>query len=636
MTESTMSSAAVRALLGAVAVFCAADFWATEASALQFTDVTNSAGVSYQQGPPLDPLVGAELTSMTGGAAAGDYDGDGHVDLFVTRIDNHDLLFRNKGDGTFEDVTTTAFGASPLVRKTNGAAWADIDNDGDLDLYTTAVQEERHLLYLNNGGTFTEVAAARGAGVGGAGLTVHGTGVAFGDYDRDGYLDAFVAEWRPTSFDSPIRAALLRNDGAAQPGHFQNTTAAEGALVEGPSTAPFTPSFSFSPRFTDLDGDRNPDLAIASDFNTSKLFWNQGDGAATRFLDGTVVAGVFTGQNDMGSTVGDVNGDGLLDWFITDIHFDDAASAHPNGNRLFLNQGDRTFQDATDAAGVRDGDWGWGTALADFDLDGDLDLTMTNGFVDGDQFLNDPMRLWSNDGTGVFTEVSAAAGITENRQGRGLLTFDYDNDGDLDIFVANNGGAPALLRNDTITTDGFLKIKAVGVESNRDGVGARVIVTPDLANPDAVLIREIDAGSHYLAQSESIAHFGVGDHATIDEIMILWPSGTNQRLTDVPANSTLTVTENSADFNGDGVVDAADYTLWRDTYGATGDLLIGDADADGEVDPDDLAMWQAAFGAVTYSISTAGPVSIPEPASLGLFAGLMGGFFASRRAKPRA
>ena len=254
------------------AFFSAATLLGARADALSFTNVTSAAGFTHTQGPPLHPLNSPTVISMTGGAAATDYDGDGFVDIFVTRTNNHDLLYRNRGNGTFEDVTTQAFGPSPLNLTTNGAAWGDIDNDGDQDLYVTTVGEARRLLYINAGGVFTEAAGSRGAAVGSPGQAVFGTGVAFGDYDRDGYLDTFVGEWRPDSLESPIRAPLLRNDGAAQPGHFTNRTLADGALVEAQPGGSDVSSYSFSPRFVDFDNDREPDLAVASDFLTTRLF----------------------------------------------------------------------------------------------------------------------------------------------------------------------------------------------------------------------------------------------------------------------------------------------------------------------------------------------------------------------------
>ena len=153
-----------------------------------FTNVTVAAGINHVQGPPIDPLSTPEVTGMTGGAAAGDFDGDGWVDLFVTRSNNTDILYRNLGNGQFADVSSTAFGATPLNAPTNGAAWGDIDNDGDLDLYVTTVGHTQHLLYINAGdGTFSEQAIARGAEVSDGVELTNGTGIALGDYDRDGF-----------------------------------------------------------------------------------------------------------------------------------------------------------------------------------------------------------------------------------------------------------------------------------------------------------------------------------------------------------------------------------------------------------------------------------------------------------------
>jgi len=584
-----------------------------------FTNATVQAGISYFQGPPIDPLGTPEVTGMTGGAAAGDFDGDGWVDLFVTRSNDTDILYRNLGNGQFADVTTSAFGSSPLNVTTNGAAWGDIDNDGDLDLYVTTIGYNQHLLYINAGdGTFSEQAVARGAAVSDGAELTNGTGIALGDYDRDGYLDVFVGQWRPNVASGPLQSRLLHNDGTNQPGNFSDTTDAAGVSLELTSGPKAGGSYSFSPRFADLDGDRNPDLAITSDFGTSRLFWNEGPDAPTQFSDGTLAAGTNTGQNDMGSTIGDIDGDGKLDWFITDIYRDPLANAHPNGNRLFRNEGSRQFSDTTDAAGVRNGDWGWGTAMLDYDNDGDLDITLTNGFIDGGQFLNDPMRLWDNDGTGQFTEIGAATGVSDTGQGRGLLTFDYDHDSDLDIFVVNNGNQPVLLRNDGGNNNGFLRIRTVGTLSNRDGIGALIQVTPDIQQPGEQMVWEVNAGTHYLAQSEFIAHFGLGSAVqSVDKVLILWPSGVQQMLLNIPADTLTSVVELAGDFDANGLTDGIDLNTWQAGFGqpslaaALGD---GDADGDGDVDGHDFLYWQMGYGGSASAPAVVGnATAVPEP-----------------------
>jgi hypothetical protein len=525
---------------------------ATAASAVAtplFTNVTKEAGVDYVQFVIPDPPPALEPLYMSGGAAAGDYDGDGWVDLYVTRLGAPGILFRNKHDGTFEDVTVAAgLGGGPLTG--NGAGWVDIDNDGDLDLYVTSLSDTRFYLYINDGaGHFTEEAVARGAAV--AGVDQHfGYSVAFGDYDQDGWLDIHTTEWRPNPLNPSgalANARLLHNRGAAAPGHFEDVTAAAGVALDNISP---NGSFSFASRFTDLDGDGWPDLIITSDFGTSRLFWNNRDGT---FTDGTVAAGVGKDENGMGSALGDYDGDGRLDWFVTSI-FDPAHTCATapcqwgfTGNRLYRNMGNRTFSDQTDAAGVRNGFWGWGAAFFDFDNDGDLDLIMTNGVDFPGQALDapfnaDPMRLWRNEGAGSMTEISAAAGITDTGSGKGLLTFDYDHDGDLDVFVVNNAGHPVLYRNDTVTDSGWLRVRAMG-RQNREAIGAGVTVRTMTGGPSQY--REIDASSHFLGQSETTAHFGLGPGIDpVAEVKIRWPhSFTLQTLNNVSRNSTLVAQE---------------------------------------------------------------------------------------------
>ncbi len=308
--------------------------------------------------------------------------------------------------------------------------------------------------------------------------------------------------------------------------------------------------YSFCSAFTDLDDDGWPDLAVAADFGSSRLFWNNGDGT---FSDGTLAAQVGSDENGMGTALGDFDMDGDIDWFVTSIWCgEDCTAAVPEtgvgrtGNRLYRNEGGRRFSDATDAAGVRVGYWGWGTQFFDYDNDGDLDLIMTNGYAYPadiyQSFFDDPMRLWQNDGAGVMTERSQDLGVTGTASGKGLLVFDYDNDGDLDVFVVNNSGSSQLLRNDGPSVNGWLRVRLTGTESNRDAFGARVSVDVDGAKP--TLVRELRGGGQFLGQNERVLHFGLGPGVRrVRKVRVRWPSGKEQSLTNVAANQVLDLVE---------------------------------------------------------------------------------------------
>lgn len=317
-------------------------------------------------------------------------------------------------------------------------------------------------------------------------------------------------------------------------------TVAAGVEVEAPQGV-----FTFAPRWADLDDDGFPDLAIAGDFGTSRLFWNDGDGT---FTEGTLAAGVGTDENGMGAAIGDVDGDGRLDWFVTAIYdpLDTCATLAcnwgPSGNRLYLNAGNRTFVDATDQ-GVRDGGWGWGAVALDCDHDGDLDLAMTNGvvfdfFPMDDPFNDDPMKLFRNDG-GSFTEIAAASGLTDTRSGKGLLSLDYDRDGDLDLFVVNNADTPVLYRCEG-TAGHWLQVRLEARGPNRHAIGSRVRVfrTPGAAP----MLRELSASSNFLGQDEILAHFGLGNSPSpVHLVEITWPDGSVTRLSDVTVDQHLLV-----------------------------------------------------------------------------------------------
>jgi hypothetical protein len=524
-----------------------------------FVDVTEDAGVTYVQQVPR-AVEACRFSSfcvperMTGGAAVADVDGDGDLDLFATRLDATNLLFCNRlvetGEARFEDCTAGS-GLAGAAPDANGAAFGDLDGDGDPDLYVTAVASPRFYLFVNDGaGRFAEDAVARGAALD-TGYTHLGYGVELGDFDNDGWLDVHTSEWGTPVLGQlqpghPGHTRLLRNRGAAHPGHFDDVTEAAGVAIsryEG---------WSFASALRDLDGDGHLDLAIASDFGTSVLFWNDGDGT---FSEGGAAAGVGTDENGMGSTFGDADGDGDLDWFVTSIY--DASGpcpTHPqcpfgaSGNRFYRNDGGRRFSDQTGDAtsGLRDGGWGWGTALFDYDLDGDLDLAMTNGVdypdtTSEEAYHADPLRLWRNDGAGAWTEVAQAEGLTDTRAGKGLLVFDYDADGDLDLFVVNDAEAPVLYRNQTRAPDGpsWLRVR-VRARPGGDALGARVRVTPHGGAPQ---LRVIGSASHFLGWSDPAAHFGLGASPGPVHLEVAFPSHREPVLLDLaPAELDRTVT----------------------------------------------------------------------------------------------
>lgn len=475
---------------------------------------------------------------MTAGAAAADYDGDGFVDLVVTRSHGRPLLYRNAGDGTFTERGLTA-GIGDYAWGTAGAAWADIDNDGDQDLYLTTLGDHRYYLYVNNGtGHFSEQALARGAAL----LTenVHaGMSVAVGDYDLDGFVDLYVGEWRTLAGlgDVPSHSRLLHNLGAGAPGHFEDATEAAGVGIDDVwmTETELAGIYSFAPSFTDLDDDGWPELAVVSDFGCSRLFWNQGDGT---FVDGTEASGVGLDKNGMGSTFGDYDADGDLDWFVTAITGYEPGD--PLHNRLYRNEGDRTFTEIAADMGVGAGGWGWGASFFDPDNDGDLDLLMTNGYY-YTAHLEERNLLWLNPGDGTLgPEIADRAGMGATSQGRGLMVFDYDHDGDQDVYVANNFSTPSLYENLDGNQYDWLRVRAVGSTSNRDGLGVQVTVR---VTEDGPTQRHEIGGSvaHYMGQPDKVAHFGLGWGDTpVAEVRVWWPaSGHEQIFTEVERNTVL-------------------------------------------------------------------------------------------------
>jgi hypothetical protein len=521
---------------------------------VRFVEVGLEAGLDAVQAT-LDAQTGCEeftpmkcpFTSvhMTGGVAAADVDGDSWVDVYVTRLIEPGVLYRNRGDGTFEDVTRDV--GLDVDPGSNGAAFVDVDGDGDLDLYLTNVLRRRFALYVNERGRFVEQSAERGADVA-SDFRHHGFGISAGDYDLDGFVDLHTTEWVQLPLDAPIpnHARLLRNRGASAPGHFEDATDFAGVeLVQGVRGT----RTSFASSFADMDGDGWPELLVVADFVGSRLYWNDGGGL---FTDGTLFSGVGSDENGMGTALGDYDGDGDLDWFVSAIYDPDyrcdgvSCGWGTTGNRLYENLGDRQFQDVTDRAGVRDGGWGWGTAFFDYDNDGALDLVLANGVdfpnSEAELFRSDATRLWHNRGDGTFDGVASAVGLDDRGAGQGLSILDYDADGDEDVLIAQHEGRALLLRNDGGNKNAYLRVKLIGKGGNTAALGARVTLRRRAGEPP--LVRTLVGGSQYLGQSESIVHFGLGAfEGEVAEIEVQWPTGDRTTLRDVTPRQVLLVRE---------------------------------------------------------------------------------------------
>jgi hypothetical protein len=491
-----------------------------------------------------------------GGGAGGDYDGDGDIDVFITRGDSvPNLLFRNEGNLTFVDVAAAAGVANTKSASENfrhsGPVFADIDGDGDLDLFIGGLFGDPSLVFESNGdGTFTDVTAGSGIDGMGAGQNVS---AAFGDYDRDGDLDLFVAHWGvPRVATNPGDTEhLWRNDSDAAGIRFSSASIQAGispsilSLAAPSSTVLADVDWTFTPVFARIDDDLYPDLLSVADYNTTQVFMNDGDGT---FTNATNVA-VLTDDNGMGSAVGDYDNDGDLDWFVSSILADPAAPMPPSpgeplptGNRLYRND-NGVFTDATIDAGVRDGGWGWGACFLDLENDGDLDIYHTNGWHEvhpfwGD-FRMDRSRAFVSNGTGRFEERAAALGLTDIEQGRGVVCADFDDDGDTDILLLHQaGGQSATLWENRQSLNNYLRVKLRGLPPNTEAAGARIKARVG----SQVQMREITIGNNYTSQNPTVQVFGLGSSASVDELTIEWPDGaTTAALMNQAANQTLVI-----------------------------------------------------------------------------------------------
>ncbi len=474
---------------------------------------------------------------MGGGVAAADFDQDGDIDLYSVGGDGAaNALFRNDGGNQYAEIAASL--NLDVDHMGSGPAFADIDGDGDLDLFIGSVEGDPFYLFRQDANRFTDITQNSGISI-----TADNTiSASFADYDMDGDLDLFLSHWgNPPKADTE---SLWQNngDGTFTNASIQSVIAAQIIGPEGELSGFF--DYSFAPVFADIDNDGDQDILLASDFGSSKIFSNLGDGT---FLDVTD-RNVVIDRNGMGSATGDYDNDGDMDWFVTSIYESPGPPEANIGNRLHRNRGDGTFEDVTDAAGVANGGWGWASCVQDFDNDGDLDIFHVNGWdrVDPrdeggpDDYTDDQVRYFESQGDGTFVEAATEAGLIDTGQGRGAACFDADRDGDIDIVITNNQDVRSVVfyRNELTNGNHYLTIKLIGNGLNTAAIGARIAV----ADADRTQIREISASNNFASQSPAEAHFGLGASQFVD-VTVTWPDGTTSNLPGEAADRFLIVAQ---------------------------------------------------------------------------------------------
>jgi hypothetical protein len=510
-----------------------------------FEDVTAKAGIHFVH-QFCDSKIANILESNGAGGCWLDYDGDGLMDLFLVNsgpldgVTHHtpgtarqpNRLYRNRGDGTFEDVTEKA-GLSGMGYCTSAVA-ADYDNDGHTDLYVVGVG--RSYLYHNRGdGTFEDVTEKAGvANLGGTGL-----GAVFFDADNDGKLDLFVANYltfdpnyqlyyNPDAYPGPLSYKpqfnkLYHNRGD---GTFEDVSKSSGVEIPGHR--------AMSVAVFDYNNDGAPDLYLSNDGTPNLLLVNDGKG---HFQDVAPQAGVaFNAMGEaagsMAATIGDCNGDGQADILVTRLGYGSLYMGTTNG----------LFDDRMMASGLGSLTAqfvGWGGCFLDFDNSGKLDIFIANG--DPHYLVGWESLLLENRGDGTFADAAKKGGayFTTKIRARGSAVADFDNDGRMDIVVTTMGDRPFLLHNRDKSGNHWLTLDLVGTKSNRDGFGAKVKVTAG----GKTYFAEARCAFGFLMQSDRRLHFGLGKATTADRIEIQWPSKQVQELSNVKADQILKVTE---------------------------------------------------------------------------------------------
>ncbi len=537
-----------------------------------FVDVTQEAGIRFQHANGTRTSMLPE--DMGSGAGFADIDNDGDLDLYIVNIpgvfekwlskelvkSSKNVLYRNNGDGTFSNITRSAKVGD--LGYGMGCVFADYDGDGYVDLYVTNYGD--NVLYRNNGNsTFTDVTK-----IAGVECPLWSTGAAFADYDGDEDLDLYVCNYvnydlekfqqkkaeslqsgklvpnalNPTVFE-PQDNFLYRNNGD---GTFTDVTAEAGVAASG--------GRSMQAIFSDFDQDIDMDLYVANDTSENHIYRNNGDGT---FSDVSAESWAADFRGSMGLAAGDYDADGDVDIFIShwidqeNVLYRNLLKENPNvdnNTSIPIRFVDEAY--STMLAEVSIKEIGWGTSLFDYDNDGDLDIFVANGSTF--QKLDEPEtlipqhnQLFQNNNDGSFSDVSMSSGIATlpARVSRGTAFADYDNDGDVDIFIVNNYDRPTLLQNNTSSKNdpnSWLHIKLVGTDKNRNAIGAKIL----LKSANTTQVQEVYAGESYMSANGFIVEFGLGKATKVDMIQVIWSNGKTQTLQNVSANQKIQIIQN--------------------------------------------------------------------------------------------
>lgn len=524
-----------------------------------FIEVSSEVGINH--------AFQVDLATFGGGAAVLDYDNDGYEDLYVTGGRSEDKFYRNNGDGTFTNILEEAGFSETKEVYTQGASSADVNKDGFRDLIITTFfniedrQTTHNLLYLNLGnGQFREVSATWG-------LVDHvsnSQGATFGDLNGDGYPDLYVSNYFSNSLQgiSIFNEETIVNTLLSATDFIFINAGGERFIEVSDIYGMQHDGFGFQGLLTDYDNDGDLDLYIANDFGfrrTPNLLL-ENTFPQSELIDRSINLALNQGMNAMGMASSDNNNDGLLDYFVSNL----AASL------LVVNQGEEfPFFNNTVGSGVgintiEDENFigppvSWGCNFFDFDHDTDSDLFVNNGALNPTVRLN-PNFFFEYE-NGRYVEKAAEMGLNDYRIGRGSVVFDYDNDGDMDLFVVNqmprdpNRTLPEarclFYRNDN-ENGNWLKVKLSGNQSDRDGIGSRVEVMVNGRR----FVKEIDGGSSHLSQNSTIAHFGLDNITSVDSITVNWLGGGAQVVYDIDVNQLITIEEENSEIDATETVEA--------------------------------------------------------------------------------